>query len=306
MDPNDKIDFIGIGAGRSGTTWLAECLREHPDIMLPQRTSSVGGEPMITTLKEDKELDFFTLGVRVADEVPFTNHERGLDWYLGKFPPAEPGKVRGEISPVYQRDPHSAGLIKQAFPNVRIIAILRNPPDMIYSLYWLHKNTSLREHERTFEEAIDLGYYLEAALYYRNFKRYFDLFPAEQIHVIMFDDIKSDPAKVIRETYDFLEVRSDFSPAALTKKINDRKIRSTFLKKTLLGAVALAKRAGLGAIMKRIGSSAKVYRLYYRVNIGKGGYPPMSVQMRNKLNEYYQDDVMKLESLLGRDLSAWL
>ncbi len=34
MKPNNdfKIDFIGIGATKSGTTWIAQCLKEHPQI----------------------------------------------------------------------------------------------------------------------------------------------------------------------------------------------------------------------------------------------------------------------------------
>jgi Sulfotransferase domain len=103
------VDFVGVGAQRSGTSWLYACLYEHPGICAPI-----------------KELHFFSRE---------RNYERGLDWYLGHFDRCPPGAVRGEFSTSYLYAPEAAGRIRAAFPEVRIMMSLRNPVARAYSQY---------------------------------------------------------------------------------------------------------------------------------------------------------------------------
>ena len=70
MNPEETIDFIGIGAGTCGSTWVARCLSEHPDILFSSE-------------KSKKELDFFTSAL-----VLYTHYSRcseGVEWYLDQF-----------------------------------------------------------------------------------------------------------------------------------------------------------------------------------------------------------------------------
>jgi len=309
MTAADKIDFIGIGATRSGTTWLSECLRQHPDILLPRpdRQGSKTGELAHLNLKEAKELDYFIIDYPGENGVkPRANHHKGLEWYLSQFPPAAAGKIRGEFSPAYILDEDCAGRIKQTFPDVKLIAVLRDPPDMIYSLYWFRAYGVMRE-DLSFEEAIGRGHYLQRGLYHQQLKKFYDIFPKERIHVALHDDIRTDPAKMVRDVYEFLGVRSDFAPSSLRQKINEtKKTRSDLLKNSTKNALSLFRKCGLGALTGLITSNQTLYRLYCRLNLGKGEYPPMRADTRRKLRKYYREDILELQKMIGRDLSAWL
>jgi hypothetical protein len=125
---NDTIDFIGIGAAKCGTTWLAKCLEEHPDILM-------------SSGKSKKELLFFNNSESVdkfRDE-KVSYFDKGYSWYLKQFPDPEIGKIRGEFTTLYLTDTDAAKRIKEFNPNVKIIAILRNPINMINSTHWFRK-----------------------------------------------------------------------------------------------------------------------------------------------------------------------
>jgi|GEM_PF-459529 len=303
----DSIDFLGIGAGRSGTTWLSECLREHPDILFPVRSTPEGTEAELMSLKGEKELDFFTRGVRAGTmSQGTTNLHRGLAWYLAQFPPGRPGTVRGEFSPAYLRDPDSAALIHATFPHAKIIAILRNPMDKIYSQFWLEKNSVTQDTTGSFEECIERGDYLASGLYHEHLSRYYALFPPDQVRVCFFDDIATDPLALVQGLYRFLGVRDDVVPVKLNARINPARVtRSHGLRSLLHTAVRCADRLGLRVLMRRLTASKNLNRLYARANMQKSGYPPMNPETRARLAEYFRDDVAKLEALTGRDLSRW-
>jgi len=308
-DPR-KIDFIGIGATRSGTTWLSECLRQHPDVRFPRPPEEANaGQPLgYLNLKDEKELDFFIVGVggNAGGALRSTN-DRGLAWYLDQFPPAGPGKIRGEFSPAYMLDEQCAGRIRLAFPEVKLIAALRNPADMVYSLFWFDAYAVMRD-DLTFEQAADRGHYLERGLYHRQLRPFYEAFPREQIHVVLYDDIQKDPAKVVSDLYGFLGVRQDFVPPSVRRKVNAFQMtRSGLLKSSAKGAVSLLKKIGLGALADRLISDPALFRLYCRLNLGRGGkYPPMGPGTKQRLRSFFRGDILELQKLIGRDLGAWL
>jgi len=133
------IDFIGIGNGRSGSTWISECLAQHPDVMFSSE-------------KSRKELKFFCVASN------WSNYEKGIGWYLKQFPPYQEGKVRGEFCPSYLHDKKSHVKIKEHFPDVKIIAVLRNPIDWIYAFYqWCRTAVYYGPTPESFEEALKLS-----------------------------------------------------------------------------------------------------------------------------------------------------
>lgn len=109
--------FLGIGAQRAGTTRLHKLLAAHPDVQMP----STGVGPL------NKELHYFNARVRSHD----------LAWYARQLapPPGEPPKpVRGEITPAYSMlDRPVVAEIRRVLPDVRLVFIIRNPIDRIWS-----------------------------------------------------------------------------------------------------------------------------------------------------------------------------
>ena len=104
--------FLVIGAPRSGTTWIARNLREHPEICLSKK----------------KELHFFD-----RDE----NYERGIAYYESFFTRcSEQQHAIGEATPDYIHVPVAAKRIKEHLPHAKLIVSLRNPRDRVYSRDW--------------------------------------------------------------------------------------------------------------------------------------------------------------------------
>ncbi len=158
----DKIDFIGIGAAKSGSSWIAACLSEHPQINVPA----------------DKSLFFFN--AEYGNEYKkdnWTNYYKGVDWYLKHFDSMEAGKIRGEFGVSYLNDPVACKRIKKHFPETKILVTLRNPSDMVYSLYWYADSTVEIEVPETFEKAVKEEFYLDRGKYQKHLKRYYKKFP---------------------------------------------------------------------------------------------------------------------------------
>jgi hypothetical protein len=291
MTKAGEVDFIGIGAAKSGSSWLDYCLENHPQINIP----------------EDKSLFFFNSDFgNQYEKDNWSHYSKGINWYLKKFAPIEEGKVRGEFGVSYLNDPVACERIKELFPDTKILVTLRNPVDMIYSLYWYAKSTVEITTPDTFEEMVDREIYLDRGKYYKNLKRYYTAFPGKNIHVIVMDDIMNKPEKTIEELYKFLGVDPSFSPPNLYKKVYPAiGNRSVLLKNVGFRMFSVMKYFRLGALKNFILDNPIFYKVYSRLNVVPKKYLPMDPVTRKKLTNYYRKDIEKLEKLIGRDLSAW-
>lgn len=119
-------DFLVIGAQKSGTTSLYRYLTARPDVVPAQR----------------KQVDFFDV-----------SYDRGSEWYLAHFPRRSSAIITGEASPYYMIHPHVPGRVRAFDPEIKLLAILRNPVDRAYSGYQ-HQVRNGRE-PLSFEEAIE-------------------------------------------------------------------------------------------------------------------------------------------------------
>jgi hypothetical protein len=286
-----KIDFIGIGAQKSGTTWLADCLREHPQIAYARK----------------KEFFFFnTQFCYLFNDENLSNFHKGVNCYLNQFPEPLPGQIRGEVATNYYNDPQAAENIKKYFPNVKLLAILRNPVDMIYSLYWFGCSAVRTAMPKNFEKMVKQGDYLDRGMYYKHLKRFYDLFPQDNIHVMLLDDVKNNPDKVLKKLFAFLNVDDKFKPSMLTKKSNPAlRTKRPLLKKTSYFLLNALSNVGLQKISRWFITNDFLYNIYKKINLTTGKNPPMNPETRKKLIKYYQDDINKLENLINRDLSEW-
>lgn len=287
------IDFIGIGNGRSGSTWISRCLSQHPEISFSSE-------------KSRKEIRFFCVAPN------WNNYEKGLDWYLDQFPPYQKGKIRGEFTPEYLCDPESHLRIKKYFPNVKIIATLRKPSDFVYSWYHFEKlriyggGPGSNNFEDLFNRESAGSEILERGFYYKFLSKYYSVFPKENIHVVLFDDIKNQPLNVARQMYRFLGARDDFKPSILEERINKSKaLKSQALHKAAHKTLKLTE-TYFKPLFEWLNGNSLVYRLYKNLNIREKDYAPMGPTLKLKLNEFYKKDICQLETLLDRDLSSWL
>lgn len=202
-----RPDFLIIGAQRCGTTSLFHYLAGHPRVAVPQT----------------KEIHFFDL-----------QYEKGIDWYLQRFAKTDGGRpargvIRGEATPYYIFHPHAVRRIKADLPEVKLIALLRNPVERAYSHYWhmvrLHHETLsfeqavAREPERLTGElqrteadgsyksdALVRHSYLSRGIYADQIARVLEYFPRRQVTILKSEDLYAGPQQVFDAVARFLGI----------------------------------------------------------------------------------------------------
>jgi hypothetical protein len=290
-------NFIGIGAPKAGTTWLARCLGEHPDVFMAAM----------------KETEFWKL----ADA------EARLEEYAAHFRGAEGARVVGEYSVRYLSLPGVPERIKRVLPKVNLIVSLRNPLDQVYSNYWhlQRQNFNLPDPSkapRSIEEAV-LGhreFLLAPARYASHLSRWQAQFARDQWLVLLYDDIQRRPAEVLRRAYEFLEVDPDFQPPSLSEKGSAVRQGTSPRSETAArwhGAIYGRLVQGVYMPMKRmlgvrnaarIKETLRVRTVMERLFMRKG-YPPMNAETRALLAREFAPEVEELARLTGLNFDSW-
>lgn len=263
-------DFLIIGGERCGTSSLYYYLTEHPGI----------------TSASMKETHFF-------DE----NFAEGLAWYRAQFPSSvykqyvnkvlKQSFLTGEGTPYYLLYPHAPKRTFELVPEIKLIALLRNPVDRAYSKYWIELMAGFETW--SFEDAIkseqkrlagelekmvqDENYYshsyrhfsyLTRGIYVDQLQNWMRYFPREQILILKSEDLYSNPATVVKQTLQFLDVKN----IKLNKEFKNYRR-----------------------------PSKKGYR-------NKSIPPKMDPQMRERLIDYFRPHNARLYDFLGVDF-AW-
>ena len=274
------MDFIGIGAQRSGTSWLYACLYEHPEICSPI-----------------KELHFFSRE---------RNWKFGVAWYREKFSKCDPHTLKGEYSTSYLYSDVAAKRIHKHFPHAKIVASLRNPIDRAFSQYRnaikageIEKETTFEEYIESEESVIDQGLYTEQV------KRYLDRFHKDQMHFMIYEETKGDPAANIQKLYEFIGIKGDYSPVMLHKKVNTgRTPRAVGLDRTMIRVAESMRHMGLDKLVWHIKRTG-LPKLIRKANT-EDDTRVMSEETRERLRGVFREDVQALGGLLGKDLnSVW-
>jgi hypothetical protein len=135
--------------------------------------------------------------------------------------------------------------------------------------------------------------------YYKQLKRYYDLFPSDQIKVVFQEDLKSRPAETLAEIFKFLEVDRDFLPDVGVRYNQGGKPKNRLLN-NLLTRPSRFKRWLRPIVPKTL---LHAYISLKHKNLNK---PELLDSSYNHLLAAYRDDICSLEKLVSRDLSHWL
>ena len=276
-------NFLIIGAARAGTTSIYHNLSQHPEVFMSDR----------------KEINFF-------------NHhwDRGLDWYDSFFSGYAGQKMVGEASVRYTFRYSEAvkvpERIARTLDHPKLIYVVRHPVDRAYSHYWHNRNTLQRE-EGPFEEAIEEHpVYLTTSCYFERLSPYLRYFPPEQICVLIFEEFFADPQQGMRTIFDFLGVDSSFVPKGVDMKTN---VAWTPRSRRLHGFYVrwFSQKTRLRQFLEPMIPHHLRARLrnLLRASYGQPGIPPMNVETRERLLDYFRPENDKLAEFLGRDLSLW-
>lgn len=296
-----ELTFIGIGSPRCGTTWVSECLDEHPEICL----------------SKPKELNFFNKKFPFYKKDAEGNFSLGFDWYAKHFSHCSVKAKFGEFSVYYLADKSAAKRIKDCYPDIKILVCLRNPVDQVISHINLKTAHVYRSNSYTPEQTIKLHpEFITWAKYAKQLKNYFDIFDIKNIHIILYDDIVDDSKMVIKNLYDFLKVDSNFIPPSLAKKINSldskqgilrtRAIKIFRIIKRIPGASFFLKKLQYTHYLKLIGIIIENIDKKYIKKTSKNNYLKLNSRQKSEwYSKFFAEDIEILEKLINRDLSSW-
>ena len=150
-------------------------------------------------------------------------------WYSSLFQPYS-HQISGEITPAYAKLPDTdIARIQASFPNVKIIYILRNPIERMWSqaaLEFSRRGNQGIQTKTKYEILFFLSQsqHLAHSCYGKNLQRWQRYFPPEQIFIGYFDQIRSEPRQLLKNIFRFLGVDDDdrFLPKSLHRKVNPR------------------------------------------------------------------------------------
>lgn len=303
-------DFLVVGAARSGTTALYSLLKKNPQIYMPTEK-----EPMFFFCwNQPKFFQFINKSKKIKAE--FTCHK--LEEYRKIFKKAGKKQIIGEGSTWYLYAyqtviPNIKKLYGKKSDSIKIIILLRNPVNRIWSHYWEKKT---RGYEfLTFLDAIKESTiqfrlksrstpsydYIGFGKYYHQVKAYLDNF--SHVMVILFEEFIMNPEETINKVYRFLgadEIKN--------------------IKKTqYLNAAGIPKNLAFSIIDKMIFKPGK-WRTYFkymfpfevrrdlRYYLGNKIYKKQKLpsEYKKSIQDEYREDIIRLSPLIKKDLNHWM
>ncbi len=268
-------DFLAVGPPRTGTTWLHGVLTGH--VGLPSGI---------------KETQFFAW-----------NYELGLEWYLSYFREASPHLPLGEIAPTYFDHPQARTRIAEIIPECRIICSLRDPIERVYSQYKAWRRAGLVE--GPFDYEAQRTRLAASASYASNLRAWLSMFDASNVLVTLYDDLRADPQAYINSICGFIGIpRIDLSGsprAADPVNRSEEEPRSMMLARQIrkVRDLLIRRRWRLARLLE---AGSPLWNLFFT---GGKPYPPLDSAVDRRLRELLLPEIEDLESVLGRDLSAW-
>ncbi|HEX2526050.1 MAG TPA: sulfotransferase [Geminicoccus sp.] len=311
-----------IGAAKAGTTSLHHYLGQHPGIFMspvkePNFFAFSQSVPHFAGPDESGR-PFFQQDRLRREKYAYSIMDRAE--YERLFVQGKDKAYRGESSAAYLYFPGSAERIRALVPEARIIAVLRQPVERGYSKYQQMRR-DLAEPLGSFAEAVkaeparkEAGWaptwlYLDRGWYGRQLAPYFANFPRHQVHVVLYEDLRRDPAACLHEIFTFLQLDPDV-PVDMREQHN-------------VSAVTQVPRFGLiyqmavrpflnsarlqslipEALVARIRPLARRFLLKQSAPVQLEGLSP---ELKAQLTAMFSDDIVQLQELIGRDLSHWV
>lgn len=206
MSEKNKLDFVVVGAQKCATTWLYDCLKDHPELNL--------------RISKNEDIYYGSNWMK-------TN---GVDKYFKQFNSRNHCR-KGCVSVEYIEDKNAADTLYGHNPNIKIIVSLRKPelralsayqwyvrkaiiPDLplnegLYKMLCYYRGAIHDENSSAYINIIDRG------LYAQKLKHWFEIFTTQQIKIQFFDEVQQNPRQAIADIFQFLETDPHFVPAGV-------------------------------------------------------------------------------------------
>lgn len=275
-----------VGAPKAGTSSLYVYLANIPGIFM----------------SKVKEPNYFSR--KTIPDHGLVKPIRDKSKYLGLFKKVKDEKIIGEASPSYLSDPEAPKLIHDIIPDAKIITSLRDPVERTFSFYLnlvrigrmkgsFHEELQKSlKHVKAYNQ---ISLRLETGLYAEDIQRYLDIFGSTQVKILIFEEFVKDPKKTLNEILSFLKIDyelDDFEGEAYNKFGVARGPISQFLLRDMR----------LRRVVEKIVPPSGRRVLREKLLLKNEEKPKMNQEDRKTLIQFYREDGIKLQKILGKKL----
>ncbi len=193
---HSKASFLICGAQKAGTTALADYLRQHREINIP----------------EQKELHYF-------DNESINWTRPNYTQYHKQFEPSERKILKGEATPIYMYWEPCAERIWKYNPQIKLIIILRNPITRAYSHWSMEKRRGAEtlnfrralanELQRSFEALPwqdRIGSYVDRGYYCSQLRRLWRFFGRDALLILKQEELLNDHQRCLNKVCSHLGI----------------------------------------------------------------------------------------------------
>ncbi|MBE7383033.1 MAG: sulfotransferase [Leptolyngbya sp. SIO1E4] len=292
--------FIIIGVQKAGTTSIYNYLKQHPQVYM----SSVK-EPHFLERDWDQ---FYAEG-----GAPKPSRIDTFEKYTALFEGVTDELAIGEASAncLFHYD-KSIPQISKYVPDAQIVVVLRHPAERAHSDYLMHLRDCINPGtQRSLSEQVrhraEKSYIVRKGYYCEGIQQFREAFGAEKVKVFLYDDLRKSAVSFMQTVYQAVGVDATFEPdvgkRSQTAQVPKNKAVNSLLRRQnpLRSSVA----AGLKLVMPDTMRQQLRDSLIRWNSSGKDAMP-LSPEDRAALIDLYREDILKLQDLLQRDLSAWL
>jgi hypothetical protein len=293
-------NILLLGVGKAGTTSIYHYARQHP-------------QAAVSSIREPKFLMYAGhLERPIQGKTPpfqVLSRRDYEDLYAG----FEDRRARMDISPSYFVFPDQTIIgIRRYVPDAKMIVIFRQPADRGYSNYLMHVRMG-DERLKSYPEALQaekdgvprargqIRTYFDRGLYRARAERFLAEFPRDRFLFLLFDDLVKDPKGFLMQVFRFMDIDPEFLPD-LSKRHNAGAWPRSMRLHHLATSMNPVKKGLVRLLPDGIRQSLE--RATHARNLGAP--PVLDPDLRRELTRKYREDILGLQDLLGRDLSAWM
>lgn len=300
---DDKFVIIA-GVAKAGSTSLFEYISDHPDIC-----GAV-----------DKEVGFF-FHPQIADQQPYKTlwtgkaHTDAISTYLNAFSCADDNQIKLDGTTGYFHSPGTAQSIYDCLPNAKLIFIFRDPVQRFISIFRFHQQghniastLSIQDYIKmqTDNLFVNTERVLVSGRYEQLLRPYWELFNHDDILLLSFTQLKTDPMALMRRVCTFLDIDATFYHSYTFKRHNPTQTYHNLTLDRLQSKLIMPTR-------KQLQRFPQLFRLISAIN--HRTWLPFYQRLNGKplatsdipadalafLRDYYKDEARLLHELTGVD-----
>lgn len=273
----DHVNLFVVGVNKAGTSWLYYLLDHHPDVFMC----------------EEKELFYFG-----------NDYPEKMGAYHTHFPFGEPYRYFGDATPSYCKKAGVARELRAYAPDARVLAIVRDPIDRLYSHFYYHKQLNLIGEDATAEALVGpRAARMRANSHYEELLPvYAEHFGPEQFRVLSLEEANADVPTFWTKLQAFLDLSPVPAPDAEVRPSNAT--GGKWFRRLYRRTVRPARRhlPGLYRAMLRSDLASAAKRVLLSV-LGTAEKEPLPEAVRSELREEFQPTYRYLVDL-GFDVYA--